>query len=52
VAEEMTERLSSILKPRHQVVDGQTRASYAVGCAFCQFGVPCMDTNPASKAPE
>lgn len=52
VAGEMTERIGSILKPRHTVVDGQTRASYAVGCAFCQFGVPCMDKNPTSKALE
>ena len=52
VAGEMTERIGSILKPRHTVVDGQTRTSYAVGCAFCQFGVPCMDKNPTSKAHE
>lgn len=52
VAEEMTQRIGSILKPRKTAVDRQARKSYAVGCAFCQFGVPCMDTNPTSRSPK
>jgi hypothetical protein len=25
---------------------GREQISYPVGCAFCQFDVPCMDRNP------
>ncbi len=46
VAKEMTERLRSFLKPREQRPGSNRGVSYAVGCAFCQFGVPCMDRNP------
>ena len=46
VAKEMTERLGSLLKPRKQSVADGEYVSYAVGCAFCQFDVPCTDKNP------
>ena len=47
VGEEMQARsLKSLLKPHHRTVNGETRISYPVGCALCQFGVPCTDKNP------
>jgi epoxyqueuosine reductase len=46
VEEEMRDRLGPILKPHRRVIDGQEQISYPVGCAFCQFDVPCMDRNP------
>lgn len=46
VAKEMTDRLRPLLKPREQRPGGSKSVSYAVGCAFCQFDVPCMDKNP------
>jgi len=46
VAKEMSQRLGSLLKPREQRVGDGERVSYAVGCAFCQFAVPCMDRIP------
>jgi epoxyqueuosine reductase QueG len=47
VREEMLRRpLSSMLKPHRRRVNGVERTIYGVGCALCQFGVPCMDRNP------
>lgn len=46
VEEEMTSRLGAILKPHRRIIDGKEQISYPVGCAFCQFDVPCMDRNP------
>lgn len=47
VRDEMCKRpLKSILRPHYEKVNGQQRLSYPVGCALCQFGVPCMDKNP------
>ncbi|MFX1278468.1 MAG: hypothetical protein ACFFA3_03575 [Promethearchaeota archaeon] len=43
---EMTKRLAPILKPHLRRIQGKMVQSYPVGCAFCQFGVPCMDKNP------
>ncbi|MFX0029881.1 MAG: hypothetical protein ACFE8B_11765 [Candidatus Hermodarchaeota archaeon] len=43
---EMTKRLGAILKPHWRRIDGKMVQSFPVGCAFCQFGVPCMDKNP------
>ncbi|MFW9874397.1 MAG: hypothetical protein ACFFG0_14925 [Candidatus Thorarchaeota archaeon] len=44
---EMNARLGSILKPHYRRIRGKTREQTPpVGCAFCQFGVPCMDKNP------
>lgn len=47
VGEEMVRRrVRSVLKPDRRVVDGKEVVTYSVGCALCQFGVPCMDRNP------
>jgi hypothetical protein len=47
IARNMIPRLQSFLKPYFQKVNGEWREeSYPVGCAFCQFGVVCMDKNP------
>ena len=47
IARKMLIRIGDILKPHVRRVDGKLRdPSYPVGCAFCQFGVPCMDKNP------
>jgi len=40
----MTKRLGSALKPPFHSYEGMKQA--VVGCAFCQFNVPCMDKNP------
>jgi len=43
-------RHESLLKPTIRRVNGELRPPiYPVGCAFCQFGVPCMDKNPTSN---
>ena len=43
----MNKRLGSILKPHYRRINGQYfKQVPPVGCAFCQFGVPCMDKNP------
>ena len=48
VGEEMNKRLGNLLKPHYRRINGiyrkQTRDP--VGCAFCQFKVPCMNVNP------
>jgi epoxyqueuosine reductase QueG len=50
VAKINVERIGTILKPHRRRVDWRLRhPSYPVGCAFCQFGVPCMDKNPTIK---
>lgn len=42
--------IGPILKPHIRCVNGKLRPpTYPVGCAFCQFGVPCMDKNPTAK---
>ena len=46
VAEEMTGRLKGLLKPYKRIINGKEQRSYPVGCAFCQFDVPCMNKNP------
>lgn len=46
IEKEMNDRLKPILKPHRRVIDGHEQISYPVGCAFCQFDVPCMDRNP------
>jgi epoxyqueuosine reductase len=50
VAKEMNARLGSILKLHYRRVNDEDTYSYPVGCAFCQFGVPCMDRNPMAVA--
>ena len=47
VEAEMNNRLGSILKPHWRRVRGEYKEQKPpVGCAFCQYGVPCMDKNP------
>ena len=47
VARKMIARLKPILKSHSRRVNRKLRPpTYPVGCAFCQFGVPCMDKNP------
>jgi len=51
VARKMISRLGPLLKPHNRRVNGVLRPpTYPVGCAFCQFGVPCMDKNPVIKS--
>lgn len=50
VEKEMGQRLQPILKPHHRRVNDEDTYSYPVGCAFCQFGVPCTDRNPMAAA--
>lgn len=50
VSKEMNERLGALLKPHQRNIAGiGIVTSHPVGCAFCQFGVPCMDRNPRAK---
>jgi len=47
IARKMKIRHESLLKPTIRRVNGKLRPPiYPVGCAFCQFGVPCMDKIP------
>ena len=50
VSKEMNKRFRPLLKPHERNVEGTIMVSYPVGCAFCQFKVPCMDRNPMAKA--
>jgi epoxyqueuosine reductase QueG len=43
------ERLKPLLKQYHRKVSDQDTRYIPAGCAFCQFGVPCMDKNPMAK---
>ncbi len=46
-------RIGSILKPHYRFINGERREQDPpVGCAFCQFGVPCMDKNPMASLKE
>lgn len=48
VSQEMQTRpLAALLKSHHRRINGTDRLSYPVGCALCQFGVPCMERSPA-----
>ena len=50
VARRIIARIGPILKPHVRRVNGKLRpATFPVGCAFCQFGVPCMDRNPIAE---
>jgi len=47
VRDEMHKRpLKSLLVSSQLKINGETRERCPVGCALCQFGVPCMDKNP------
>ena len=49
VEAEMNNRLGSILKPHWRRSRGEYKQTKPpVGCAFCQYGVPCMDKNPTA----
>jgi epoxyqueuosine reductase len=51
IAKKMTKRIGLILKPHLRRVNGKLRPpSFPVGCAFCQFNVPCMDKNPMAHS--
>ncbi len=47
VREEMCARpLLSTLRVKHLRINNEDRTTFSVGCALCQFGVPCSDKNP------
>ena len=47
VARKMIARIGPILKPHYRRINGVwLEQKPPVGCAFCQFDVPCMDKNP------
>ena len=50
VSKEMNKKFGPLLKPHERNVEGNIIVSHPVGCAFCQFHVPCMDRNPMAKA--
>ena len=50
ISSKMVPRLQTYLKPHYRNINNEWREeSYPVGCAFCQFGVCCMDKNPAKE---
>jgi ferredoxin len=49
VEQEMNRRVGRFLKTHRRVIDGKEQITYPVGCALCQFGVPCMDRNPVGS---
>jgi epoxyqueuosine reductase len=47
ISRKMNLRIGSILKPHRRHINGEWKEQNPpVGCAFCQFNVPCMDKNP------
>lgn len=46
VEQEVNRRVGRFLKTHRRVIGGKEQITYPVGCALCQFGVPCMDRNP------
>lgn len=49
IAIKMSHRIGSFLKPHVRRINGILRPpTLPVGCAFCQFDVPCMDKNPTA----
>ncbi|MFX1329211.1 MAG: hypothetical protein ACFE91_13870 [Promethearchaeota archaeon] len=50
IESEVIARIGSILKTHIYRINRKSRPpTYPVGCAFCQFGVPCMDKNPVKN---
>ena len=46
----MRKRIGKLLKPHYRRLNGiYSQSQPPVGCALCQFGVPCTDMNPARK---
>lgn len=43
------ERIGPLLNEYHRKVSDKDTPYIPAGCAFCQFGVPCMDKNPTAK---
>jgi epoxyqueuosine reductase len=39
----------ALLKTERRRINGEHRTTVNVGCGLCQFGVPCMDTNPVKR---
>ena len=51
IERKMNLRIGNILKPHYRYIDGEWKEqSPPVGCAFCQFNVPCMDKNPMASS--
>ncbi|MBT4263794.1 MAG: hypothetical protein HOK67_27445 [Deltaproteobacteria bacterium] len=49
VEQEMKPRLSDILKPHQRTINGEHHTSFPLGCAFCQFNVPCTSKIPVKE---
>ena len=50
IARKANLRLGVILKPHFRRIDWKWKEQLPpVGCAFCQFNVPCMDKNPMAS---
>ncbi|MFX1452413.1 MAG: hypothetical protein ACFFCM_16355 [Promethearchaeota archaeon] len=53
ISRQVNSRIGSILKPHSRMINGVVRRTAPpTGCAFCQFGVPCMDKNPMASLKE
>ena len=47
ISRKMNQRIGTILKPHWRMINGERKEQNPpVGCAFCQFSMPCMDKNP------
>jgi epoxyqueuosine reductase len=50
IEQEMKQRIGPLLKAHYRYFHGMKQIQESlVGCAFCQFDVPCMDKNPILK---
>lgn len=50
IEQEMKQRIGPLLKSHYRYFHGKKQIQESlVGCAFCQFDVPCMDKNPVPK---
>ena len=50
LARKVNSRIGAILKPHFRRINGEWKEQIPpVGCAFCQFDVPCMDKNPMAN---
>ena len=49
IEQEMMPRLSGLLKPHKRVINGEPNTSFPLGCAFCQFNVPCTHRIPVRE---
>ncbi|MHA1149093.1 MAG: hypothetical protein ACTSR8_12715 [Promethearchaeota archaeon] len=47
ISRKMNQKIGNLLKPHWRHINGEWKEQNPpVGCAFCQFNVPCMDKNP------